>query len=497
MKRFVRGTFAIALIVGCGGSITDTSASDRVGGVVSVIVTTTGNHGTPAMPLPFSNDGVTFTTRIEVRGANNARLTNFNGWLALSVAPGDFQGVTGPDGAVLGNLVKLTAGVGDGFQVTVARGYGEARIWAEEQGYIPVDPRRSPAPQCSNGLDDDHDGLIDYPSDPGCFAANDDSERAGSYVIGTSEPIYFDLPNIIDVRGRSAVSPLLGDRITVRGRITPDAPAASDRVHRLVVTQTNTQGFYVTDIDDTSCMGQPCFNSLYSFNFNTPVGMRPCDLVDTLTGSVAQFVGTTQLTQPGFHVGMQWFPNDPVSGQCLSPDAVEVTAAMLGTAATMEQYQSSVARVTNVTLPTLIGPGRAPMGIPMPGATNCDLNGDGAVTYTNGNLEGQCSNACTADPTCSEWTNWLRYGQITVTFAGAAANAPRISVAARTVNANFDPTRPRGPVATVTGNLQQVGSAWIVLPRCGADFVVQGDGQTLCEHPRDCCLHERSAGDTE
>ncbi len=497
MKRSLRGIVALVALVGCGGAITDTAQSDRVGGVVTVLVTTAGNRGTPAMPLPFSSDGVPFTMRIEVRGATNQRLTGFNGWVAISVAPGDLVGLSGPDGTVLGNQVKLTNGVAENLVVSVSRGYGIARIWAEEQGYVPVDARRSPPPQCSNGLDDDHDGLLDYPADPGCLAANDDSERAGSYTIGTSEPIYFDLPEIIDVRGRSAVSPLLGERVTMRGRNTPDAPTAASPAHRLVVTQTTNQGFFVTDVDDASCNGQPCFNSLYSFNFNTPQGMRPCDLVDTLTGSVSQFVGTTQLAQPGFHVGMQWFPNDMVSGQCLIPDAVEITGTLLATTATMEPYQSSLGRVTNVTLPTKVGPGRAPNGIPTAGATNCDLNGDGVVTYTNGNLEGQCSNNCAADPTCSEWTNWLRYGQVTVTLAGAGAGMPRISVAAQSVNATFDPQHPRGPTATVTGNLQQIGSAWIVLPRCGSDFVVQGDGQSVCMHPRDCCLHERSQGDTE
>jgi hypothetical protein len=33
-----------------------------------------------------------------------------------------------------------------------------------------------PPPQCSDGLDNDGDGLIDYPADPGCTSAGDDSE---------------------------------------------------------------------------------------------------------------------------------------------------------------------------------------------------------------------------------------------------------------------------------------------------------------------------------
>src|SRR6476646_9911063 len=32
-------------------------------------------------------------------------------------------------------------------------------------------------PQCSDGRDNDHDGKIDYPEDPGCFAPQADDER--------------------------------------------------------------------------------------------------------------------------------------------------------------------------------------------------------------------------------------------------------------------------------------------------------------------------------
>jgi hypothetical protein len=44
----------------------------------------------------------------------------------------------------------------------------------------PTDPdeadKPAPLPQCANGIDDDGDGLIDYGHDPGCSAPNDDSE---------------------------------------------------------------------------------------------------------------------------------------------------------------------------------------------------------------------------------------------------------------------------------------------------------------------------------
>ena len=40
----------------------------------------------------------------------------------------------------------------------------------------PVNLPSPPAPQCANGADDDSDGKTDYPADPGCSSATDDSE---------------------------------------------------------------------------------------------------------------------------------------------------------------------------------------------------------------------------------------------------------------------------------------------------------------------------------
>src|SRR5690606_36034198 len=35
------------------------------------------------------------------------------------------------------------------------------------------------APECSDGADNDGDGLVDFPDDPGCESADDDSELDG------------------------------------------------------------------------------------------------------------------------------------------------------------------------------------------------------------------------------------------------------------------------------------------------------------------------------
>ena len=43
------------------------------------------------------------------------------------------------------------------------------RRWGEQQ-------QESQSPQCSDGIDNDGDGLVDFPDDPGCIGPNDDSE---------------------------------------------------------------------------------------------------------------------------------------------------------------------------------------------------------------------------------------------------------------------------------------------------------------------------------
>ena len=492
MSRRLALAAALSTLVSCGHKITDQTTADRSGAVAFVLVTAEGDRGAPATPLPFTDVGASFTVRVEVFDAAHNPLTSFDGWLGITSTPGAL--LVEPAANVVGNQVKLTAGRAEGIRVSVARAYGETRLWAEDAGYVPVDPRRSPPPACANGLDDDGDGRVDFPSDTGCEAVNDDTERGGSFAVGVAEPMYFSTPLIADVQGRGAQSPLLDQRITVVGRGQITAPAVDDRVHRLVVTQTDNSGFFVTDIDDRSCGGEHCFNSLYSFNFRTPDGMRPCDLLSTLTGSVAEFVSSTQLAQPGFQVGVEWRPDDPAVGACLIPDADEITPTIARDATVLERYESGLVRVVNVTLPTMLGPGLAPQGHAVAGATNCDLNGDGRITY-GGNAEGNCANDCLADVTCTEWSAWARYGQVTVTLPMAAGATPaRIAIAPKSVAPSFDPEHPRGPTATVTGTLQQVGPNWIINPRCEQDLVIAGDGQTV-RATRETCLHERTIGE--
>ena len=53
-------------------------------------------------------------------------------------------------------------------------------VWALDNVAAPYDPSYvTVAPQCSDGLDNDGDGKIDYPADAGCYDAADSSEAGG------------------------------------------------------------------------------------------------------------------------------------------------------------------------------------------------------------------------------------------------------------------------------------------------------------------------------
>ena len=473
-----------ASFVSCGDAVRDRIALDRDTPIAFVTVTITqGERGSVAAPLPYAATAVTYTVHIEAQDSAGAPANGFQGFVSLSVTPGALQLVEGP--GVQGRSVQLTNGVADGVRLTFARAYGETRVWAEEEGYVPVDPNRQPPAQCADGIDNDADGRIDFPADYGCAAPNDDTERDGSYAIGTSEPIYFASPRVSDIQGHASTSPLVNERVTVTAGT-------------MIVTRISNSGFWVTDTADTSCSGQPCFNHLFAFNFNLPNGLRPCDRLQQLQGTVAEFVSTTQLAQPGWTIAPDglWI-DQATSGACPIPDPTVITPMMLASAAaSLEPVESGLVRVENAALAPNIGPARpicttsgtATTCDFAPGRSNCDANGDGVITFTNP-TEGACASACQTAAGCSEWTNWTRFGQLAVDLPMQAAGTSRLVVAPQGALPGFDPARPPAALAlAITGTLKQVGPSWVIEPRCEQDFVLPGGTirttQESCLQPR-------------
>src|SRR5438067_1404698 len=51
--------------------------------------------------------------------------------------------------------------------------------------FLRIEAAHADYPQCSDGIDNDHDGRIDYPEDPDCTSMNDDSESHDPGVFVT------------------------------------------------------------------------------------------------------------------------------------------------------------------------------------------------------------------------------------------------------------------------------------------------------------------------
>jgi len=145
------------------------------------ITSVNGNANLPTeqSPLP-ANKGVTpesWAFTIEAHTPTGELATDFNGYVRLTLAPGTVVGVTGT-GATGRNIFVTNGTVSGVVQGTAV--YGPARLWVEDLGYVPAKPGTTP--KCSNGVDDNANGLIDYPADPGCYYADDDTEDPGTYA---------------------------------------------------------------------------------------------------------------------------------------------------------------------------------------------------------------------------------------------------------------------------------------------------------------------------
>jgi len=201
--------FFVAAAGACSGDFSTHPGTQRL--VVDIINPPGVDNptGTPQKPLALKIDEAV-GVKIQVRALlpDGTQDVSFNRFVRISAKPGAVAPLTGE--GTDGRNVLVNGGVSAQVDMKVTNAFGTTYIVADDLGYIPADPlRKGPdgnpdPPKCSNGQDDDHNGLNDFPADPGCAFANDDSEEGGSYDEGVSEPIYFRLPRIADARGLPA-----------------------------------------------------------------------------------------------------------------------------------------------------------------------------------------------------------------------------------------------------------------------------------------------------
>jgi hypothetical protein len=406
-------------------------------------------------------------------------------WVRLSVRPGRLSLGTA-DGVAITDVL-LTDGRRQDIAVTLTGAFGETRVWAEDLGYLPR-MTLGTVSACSDGVDNDGDGLFDM-ADSGCVDGNDDSELSGSGAAGVSPPLYFRNPSLAEVQGYQALTPFDGESVTV------------DQGN-MVVTRVTSDGMYVTDVGDTSGRG---YNHMFIFNFSTPtsvpvceadegeslscsgvqpVALRVCDRLRKVSGIMSEFYKFTEMSFPTWELTL-WDP--AVDGPCTVPEPYPLTADVLRNngSISIEGLEGALVRVTGVQLPD-----------PAKDFKDCDLNDDGAVDFrdygTNAcSAECLCREACDADTLCVELTQFNEFAQWPVKVGTAGAVKLWVSTNASVASFNpFDASVPR-TMPAITGVLRNLSflrpTAWILEPRCIDDLVTDGaplPSTEACVRPR-------------
>ncbi|MFO0667126.1 MAG: hypothetical protein U0174_24450 [Polyangiaceae bacterium] len=291
----------------------------------------------------------TFPVSVEVLKADGKRDTTFNGFVRLTIKPGNVVSMSGP--GVVGRNVRLKAGFADNIEVSVVGAFGDARIVAEDLGYQPTDLSATKPAQCADGIDNDGDRMIDYPADNGCQFGNDNSESGGTYEAGASQALYYQLPRVELVRGAQCTD--TSPPVCTGGAATPfkstqvqfDTGWSAEQrkfLFDMTVVRIATSGFYVTDTEgDRAPKDRRGYSSLFAFNFSAPSGMRVCDRLRSLGGTATEFFGSIQIGYPTWTLE-EW---DPKKRPCGVPEPKHLLGADLRTDA---------AKVISIPSPALV-----------------------------------------------------------------------------------------------------------------------------------------------
>jgi len=473
-----------------------------------VVLDPANDPGAPTKPLALAIDTpVPFKIVVRALNEDGSVDTTFNRHVRISSKPGAIEPLTGPDTDGRNLLLKNGESVSVDLRITNA--YGITYILADDLGYIPADPLRDPPPACANGVDDDGDGVLDFPADNGCAFANDDDEKGGTFSQGVSTPIYFKLPRIADARGLKCVGGVgcsgtgatpypreqlqldVGDR---------DSNSDGSEPFDTVVIRLSGDGFYATDLGPPSEPGKTGFNSIFSFNFNAPPRMRTCDRLKSFSGTANEFFGFTQIAYPTW-ILEEW---DPSKRPCLVPEPQRLAPTVIQDPSELLRRSGSLVRVETAAdksqkakITPKFGPGdiqknAGGLYIATPDASNCDFDRNGKITF-DGNPEAVCSTSCTADSECTEWSNWIarQTFRITVTDANGAQAAIQADASA---SAGFDPVALKGVLLrSFAGTLHffSGGSQYTIEVRCKDDITIPLDEPTfvsdkICKTDPDC-----------
>jgi hypothetical protein len=521
MKRAIASLVCVCAASGfvpaCG-----TNAATIGPGKKLVLTITSGDIGTQENPLPVTvNVPSTFTVNIEAELPDGSVDTSFNGYVNIAVQPGTITNL-----AVRNE--QLTAGKAEGIVVPVEGVFGEAHLWATDLGYEPAAPNRVPPPQCSDGIDNNDNGLIDYPADPGCYAPVDDTENPGTYAAGVSEAIHFSLPRIALVRGYDPANNGDGNATAFpQQQISIDTGwrGGDNYAFSTVVIGLTAAGFYAQDLQ-SDLHPAPGYGGLYAYNFSTPAFMRVCDRVQILSGTSSDFYGFTELNYPAWQLEY-W---NPMVRSCLVPEPTVLGTSDVGSDTRLWQLEATLVRLqtagtVSVHVAKHFGAGNVPVSNDaaactaigetapcyLPDAThsNCDFDHSGKIDYSDAAesaCAAACSGSCSLAPTdyeCSEYSQYASENNFEL-IVEDSSNSSRGRISANAAAANgFDPVLAAGnTVRAFTGLVSYFsgGCQFTVQARCEDDIIYCSGGSCLENNTSplvssNACVHPRTLSD--
>ena len=457
--------------------VTALTVGDGSGALLPVVNACAAKYGNDQAAVPLSVRGtaeclytlprgdVDIGLSITALDGNGGEMTSFNGPVSFRVVPGDITGDYSRRWA------QLTNGKGTG-SVRVAHLYGETHVWVQDEPFE--------LDYADGGVVGD---LTQVPAEP----------ATRTFATGLSTPIRFSEPAIATLQtpeGTSETSAFVKQFLRI-GRspeageplvqnCDPSDPNNGQQM-KLLVTGTDSSGFFVTDmtacrVPEKSLTGANIqtpepdgfnpgrFNSVYIYNYQFPEGLDAGDLIWTLSGTVAEFTSTTQLSFPAWTLreNVRLLPQSEWNKYLSQVPPVEINGRLCGFSGSpylddllcgysyrnfkMESLESSLVKLRRVKFPRVF--------------KNCDANGNNdmpmfcpagtgaARTWKNcfeepaddpDLPERQCVIDCTlgigqfAGTICAEKTTYTNFGQFVVEMnaTGPAAAGLDESVPAR------------------------------------------------------------------
>jgi hypothetical protein len=495
------GCLAVATAVApaCGGGFGSIGEGKKL-----VVTITKGEVGAPQAPLLVDVSQPTpFTVSIQAQLPDGSVDTSFNGYVNVSAQPGTVDDLSVRN-------VQLTNGVVDNLVVPIVGTFGEGHIWAIDLGYEPVAPNRQPPPECSDGIDNNHNGLVDYPADPGCYAPIDDTEDLGTYAAGATETIYFALPRIALVRGYDPANNGDGNATAFpEQQISIDTGwrGGTSYAFSTVVIGLTSAGFYVQDLQN-DVPNPTGYGGLYAYNFATPTNMRVCDRLQILSGTSADFYGFTELNYPAWQLEY-W---NPMTRPCLVPEPTTLGPPDLVNENRLWQLEATnirtiTAGTTTVQVAAHFGPNNVPLVngsyVPNADSSNCDFDHSGKINYDDPGesaCAAACVGSCSEQPTDSQCSEWSAYEsengfELIVTDPTKTPSQARIQADASAANL-FDPVASRGQfIHSFTGLVSYFsgGCQFTMSARCQDDIVASMSAEPLAANV--ACVHPRTLSD--